>query len=110
MTDEHQALNFTITSPGWLLYLKRGGEEQKIYMDKLLNSQNTEMSEAELNYYRGYINGLIWSATWPRREVDYAIQMDREEEQLDTNGGRNEHIAQFGHAGIDYPLEESLSG
>ena len=107
MTDEHKALNFTISSPGWLLYLQRSGERQKDYMAKLLDPAKQRGELMPDDYIRGYIQALIWSATWPRQEVEAAMVEDQEEQKLIESERKYDHIAEYGYSlGIDSQGEE----
>jgi hypothetical protein len=109
VTDEHRALQFTISSPGWMLYLKRGGERQKEYMSRLLDQNNVEMSSNESNYLRGYVNALIWSATWVRQEVDEALAEEMAQCRMASEGNAYEQIEELGHTFGDRLTEEEIS-
>lgn len=108
MTEEHQALNFTISSPGWGLLMQQLGKEQSAYVKQLLDPSLARASRMSDDYIRGYVQGMIYAATWPRLELKAADDAELAENKLVDDGGRHEHIVQYGYtAGIDSPrLEE----
>jgi hypothetical protein len=110
LTEEHKALAFTIDSPGWMLFLRKGGERQKEYMGKLLDPSKQRGEALPDDYLRGYIAALLWSATWPRQEVEQAVQDERDELAMVNDQAKYDLIEKCGYTFGDRLTEEVESG
>ena len=73
LSDEHRALGYLLTCPGWEgIYKARLAEQAQIWNRQLIDRSTARKAQFPDDFLAGAIYALQWAVTWPDMELTKA--------------------------------------